>query len=746
MIKYRPSFRGVHWSAALVVLTLAIPAGAADAPRVLPEGKLPDDSRLGPLRHLDSYFPFTPSKSKDEWERRAEQVRRRILVATGLWPMPTKTPPNAVIHGKVDREGYTVERVFLESFPGHFVTGSLYRPKGASGKRPGVLCPHGHWNNGRFYEAGVADTRKQIAEGAERFEVGGRYPLQARCVQLARMGCVVFHYDMLGYADSVQIPFDVAHRYSKQRPDFDTPENWGFFSTQAELRQQSIMGVQTYNSIRALDWLCELSDVDPERIGVTGASGGGTQTFILSAIDPRVLVSFPAVMVSTAMQGGCTCENCSHLRIGTGNIEFAALMAPRALGMSGANDWTKELETKGLPELREHYAMLGVPNMVTGKVLPHFGHNYNFVSRELMYQWFNKHLKLGLSEPVIEEDYVPLSVAELTVWTADHPKPEPGPDYERTLLRWMTDDSDRQMAALVPRDSTSLAKFRDVAGGGVDVVIGRRLPSRDDIQVVAPAPARDLGDYQQIPLLLKYLPAAEEIPVAALQPKNWDKSRVVIWLHDEGKAGLFGDDGEPTPEVRKLLEAGAVVVGVDLVYQGEFLADGKPLVENRRVDNPREFAGYTLGYNPALFAQRAHDILTLLACFRTYGNQTNDAAKNPRLELVGLGNAGAWAAAALAQSDGAVNRAAIDTGGFRFAQLRSIRDLNFLPGAVKYGDLPAMLALGAPADLWLAGEGPKAPAVVQAAYDASGAGGKLTTHDGPADERAKAAVEWLNRP
>src|SRR6185295_4910516 len=119
----------------------------------------------------------------------------------------------------------------------------------------------------------------------------------------------------------------------KQRAKFDTPENWGFFSTQAELRQQSIMGLQTYNSIRLLDWLSEQPDVDASRIGMTGASGGGTQTFILCAIDPRPAVAFPAVMVSTAMQGGCTCENCSHLRVGTGNIEICALIAPRPLGM-----------------------------------------------------------------------------------------------------------------------------------------------------------------------------------------------------------------------------------------------------------------------------------------------------------------------------------------------------------------------------------------------------------------------------
>ncbi|MGD9721771.1 MAG: acetylxylan esterase [Pirellulales bacterium] len=722
--------------AALVALVAneAVAAG----PRVLPPGQLPNDARLGPLKDLNGYFPFEPSDSKEAWEKRAELVRRRILVATGLWPMPEATPANTVIHGKVERKGYTVERVYFESYPGHFVTGSLYRPTGKSGKLPGVLCPHGHWNNGRFFDAGIDAARQQIVEGAERFEAGGRYPLQAHCVQLALMGCVVFHYDMLGNADSLQISRDLAHGFSKQRPEFDTAENWGLFSTQAELRQQSIMGLQSYNSVRALDFLCGLADVDSSRIGVTGASGGGTQTFILCAIDPRPTVAFPAVMVSTGMQGGCTCENCCLLRVGTGNVEFAALMAPRPLGMTGADDWTKELASKGLPELKRHYAMLGVPELVMGKVLPQFGHNYNFVSREVMYHWFNKHLKLGLAEPVIEEDFQPLSNAEMTVWDDSHPRPPSGGDYERSLLREMTQASERQMAALVPRDSASLAEFRRVVGGGIDVVIGRGLVPIDDIEA-EPLAEEKFEGYSQEVALLRNKPAGEEIPVVFLHPNEW-KQRVVIWPHAAGKSGLYGDDGRPLPEVHTLLKSGVAVVGADLLYQGEFLADGKSPATGRRVENPREFAGYTWGYNPTLFAQRVHDLLTLVSFCRTYRQG------QPRVELIGLGEAGPWVAAARAQAGDAVARAAVDTAGFRFASLTSASDIRFLPGAVKYGDLPAMLALGAPNELWLAGEGSDTPELVQKAYAITGASSRVKQFAGADGEKSAAAIEWLSQP
>ena len=250
--------RKPEWLALLaLVVGLGAPILRAEVPRAVPSGSLPPDARLEPLKDLDGYFPMAVPESAEAWSARAEYVRRQALVALGLWPLPTRTPLRAVIHTPIDRGEYTVEHVYFESYPGHFVTGNLYRPKGRQGKRPGVLCPHGHWANGRFHDHGPDEVQRQIAKGGERFERGGRHPLQARCVHLARLGCVVFHYDMVGYADSQQIP-----------------HTRGFADAEADLRLQSFMGLQTYNSIRALDFLSSLEDVDPQRIGVTGASGG----------------------------------------------------------------------------------------------------------------------------------------------------------------------------------------------------------------------------------------------------------------------------------------------------------------------------------------------------------------------------------------------------------------------------------------------------------------------------------------
>ncbi|HVV70335.1 MAG TPA: acetylxylan esterase, partial [Verrucomicrobiae bacterium] len=700
------------------------------APRVLAEGTVPDDARLGPLKDLDGYFPFRPCKTPEEWSRRAQRVRKQMQVALGLWPMPEKTPLNPAVYGKIDRGDYTVEKVHFESYPGFFVTGSLFRPKGKAGKLPAILTPHGHWNNGRFYDQGEEAVRREIVEGAERFEEGGRSPLQSRCVQLARMGCVVFFYDMLGYADSVQIPQSLAHGFSKQRPEMNAVENWGLFSPQAESHLQSVMGLQAWDSIRALDFLLSLPDVDPDRIGVTGASGGGTQTFILCALDPRPAVAFPAVMVSTAMQGGCTCENASLLRIDTGNVEFAAMFAPKPLGMTAADDWTKEMPSKGFPELKAHFAMMGAPENVMLKPLLHFGHNYNYVSRAAMYSWFNRHLHLGLREPIVEEDYQRLSIPEMSVWDEQHPKPEAGPDFERKLLRYLTESSGKQLNTAC----ATLARYKEVVGGALEVMIGRNLEEAGEVQLQEPK-TQDIGSCSQTCGLLFNSTYHEQLPCVILEPRGGNKG-TVIWVDEHGKSGLFAAR-RPTADVQKLLDSGLTVIAADLLLQGEFLHPGEGTPKNRVVNNPREFAGYTYCYNRPLFAQRVDDLMSLIKYARSRSPGAN------KVLVAGFRGAGPWVGAAVAQAGGTIQAAAIDTAGFRFGKLLDYQDPGFLPGGAKYGDLPGILALCAPTRLWLAGEGQPGPGITRALYEKANATEHLTAATGSPEEIRARAIDYL---
>lgn len=739
----------------LAVFLATASLAPAQAPRVLPVDEKPTDVRLGELNTLDGYFPFTPPASESVWQTRSGFLRHQLKVACGLHPMPTKTPAHAVVHGLVDRGEYTVERVYLESFPGHFVTGSLYRPKGKTGPLPGVLCPHGHWSGGRFYETGEEAFKKQLESGAERFDPSGRYPLQARCVQLVRMGCVVFHYDMVGYADSMQL----VHRPGF-REAMNTPENWGYFSPQAELRLQNMMGLQTYNSIRALDWFESLPDVDPKRIAVTGASGGGTQTFILCAIDKRPAVAFPAVMVSTAMQGGCTCENACYLRVTEGNVGIAALIAPRPFGMTGADDWTVEIATKGLPELKQLYTLLGHGDLVQATPLVQFPHNYNYQSRAVMYHWFNEHLNLGLSEEqVAETDFEPLTREQLTVWDDEHPQPEGGDDYERSLLRWITADWEKQIAGAIDTIGKQGGRFDQIVGGGVAALIGRgvvrwKKPNAEDETVSYLCADFESGNdvvahetgkteregYTETTLVISPESLGEQVPAILLKPKA-GSGQVAVWVSPQGKAAAYGADAAPIDAIKKLLHGGVAVLAIDLFGQGEFTDDGKP-IEKARLDNRgdapwQKYAGYTFGYNYPVFTKRVHDILTAVAYCHT------DAVAAKRIHLVGLDGAGRWVAAARALCYHTIDRTAVDTAGFRFAEVNSFDDPDFLPGSVKYLDLPGMLALGARGPMWLAGEGPKAPSLVEIAFASQEGSADLTVFDGPSETRPDAAVTWL---
>jgi len=616
-------------------------------------------------------------------------------------------------------------------------TGNLYRPKGKTGRRPGVLSPHGHFPGGRFLDTGLKAVRQQIVQGAEQFEEGGRSFMQSRCVQLARMGCVVFHYDMIGYGDCVQIQLNVAHRFSQLRVKFKEPPACGFYSALAELRLQNPMGLHTYNSVRALDFLVSLPDVDPERIAVTGGSGGGTQTFMLCAVDDRPLVSVPVVIVSTTRQGGCTCENISGLRIGTYNLEFTALHAPKPLLLISADDATRTMPERGFPELKQHYRVLGATQNVSHIALLQFPHNYNYVSRAAMYHWLNKHFGLGFEEPIVERSYRRLTPEKLSVWGDQHPRPENGPDFEWKLLQWLTDNSERQIAALVPRDAKSLERYRQVVGGAWDVLL-RSLPNDPEL-CLKPMKSVDRGKYRERLALLRYRSIDDhhaELPMVVLAPKE-STQRTVIWVDEHGKSGLYTREGLVKSPIRSLVDTGVKVIGVDLLYQGEFLADEQPNKQQRWLPDEEAFAGWTYCYNLPLFARRVHDILAVIALVKRGGVESNE------IDVVGSNGAGLLVAAAVAQAQGAVARAAINTEGFRFADLKDVYDVNFMPGAAKYDDVPGLLALSAPTRLWLAGEGETAPLIVNAAFIAAGEPTNLATFSGESRDVAEAAVEWL---
>jgi hypothetical protein len=330
------------------------------------------------FRTLDD--KYSPPRFTDavEWKKRAAYLREHILTSAGLLPMPERAPLAPEIFGKVVKTDYTVEKVYFQSLPGFLVTGNLYRPLG-QGPFPAVLAPHGHWAYGR-----LENTALNSVPG--------------RAISLARQGFVVFTYDMIGYDDSRQLP----HTFGGKRETL-----WGM----------SLAGLQLWNSIRSLDFLQSLPDVQKDALAVTGESGGGTQTFLLAAVDDRVKVAVPVNMISLHMQGGCLCENAPTLRLDTNNVEIAATIAPRPLLMiSATGDWTADTLEAEYPAVRAFYSLLDAPDHVSA-VRFQAEHNYNKESREAMYAWLARWMKGAPADvQVRERSFTADSPADLLVF------------------------------------------------------------------------------------------------------------------------------------------------------------------------------------------------------------------------------------------------------------------------------------------------------------------------------------------
>ena len=332
-----------------------------------------------PYRTLDDTVAAPQFTSLDEWNRRAAHIKELILESAGLLPMPDRTPLNASVFGEIRHPDYLVSKVYFESLPGFFVTGNLYRPVG-DGPFPAILSPHGHWAYGRLENSAIASV-------------------PGRAINLARQGFVVFTHDMIGYNDSQQLE----HR------TFGGPREklWGL----------SMAGLQLWNGIRALDFLESLPYVRREAIGATGASGGGTQVFLLAAVDERVAVAAPVNMISLHMQGGCLCENQPGLRLDTNNVEIAATIAPRPLLMvSATGDWTKNTMQQEYPAVRALYALRGAADRVHG-VQFDAPHNYNRDSREAVYAWMARWLQNAPADVRREEKtFTPDPLPDLLVF------------------------------------------------------------------------------------------------------------------------------------------------------------------------------------------------------------------------------------------------------------------------------------------------------------------------------------------
>lgn len=617
------------------------------------------DARLHQQRETNTRFHPVDYTSLQTWEPHAARLREQILASCGLLPMPPKTALRPVITGRTDRGDYTVENVRFQSYPGLYVVGNLYRPK-SRGAHPAILNPHGHWANGRLHSDDAASV-------------------PGRCINFARQGFVAFAYSMLGYNENKQVEHvfsDPAH------------ELWGI----------SPCGLQLYNSIRAVDFVQSLPDVAPDRIGCTGASGGGTQTFLLSAVDDRVKVCAPVNMISAHMQGGCVCENAPLLRIDTNNVEIGSLMAPRPMFMVAATgDWTGDTLKVEYPAIRSVYALYGAESNVS-VCQQEADHNYNRASREAVYPWFGRFLLGDTDRSHFTEQPFEMGSADDLLALKKLPSDALDLDGLTRELMEMTRD---QVDGFGLGSRSSLARFVRTFGPGLTRCLAVEPPAASDV-AAEDRGSTQLADYTVHKLVIGRKSLGDAIPALLFAPRTGHgKKQACLIAHSEGKAALIEDD-RPGSLVSELIARESVVLAIDCFLTGE--AD--------TVDERAKGQFFTTFYRTDS-AERVQDLLTALAYLRS---RTDSAEVN----LVGLKNAGLWCLFARAL-DGGVRSAVIDMAHFDTDSDDAWLSDFFVPGIRRVGDIRAAIGVGAPGRLAVFNAATTFPrAWARRAYAASG--------------------------
>ena len=301
------------------------------------------------------------------FEERAAVIRKEVREALRIDPLLAQRVQEAPMLSKVRKfNGYTVQNFALQTLPGLYVCGSIYAPA-KKGKHPIIMAPNGHFYEGRY-------TRAQ----------------QERLATLARMGAICVDYDLFGYGESELQFTSVAHRTS-------------FAQT-----------IQMLNGISILDYMFTRPDVDQQRVGVNGASGGGQQSVVLSVIDDRYTALCPVVSLSAYFDGGCPCESGMPITLaagGTCNAEMAAIFAPKPLCVvSDGKDWTKSVPSVEYPYLQAVYKMYDAEEKLSNIHLQKEGHDFGPSKRNAVYDFFGR--AFGLDSSKIDETLVTIESKE----------------------------------------------------------------------------------------------------------------------------------------------------------------------------------------------------------------------------------------------------------------------------------------------------------------------------------------------
>ncbi len=295
-------------------------------------------------RKLINYLT-TLSPNIDTWETRRNTLKKEVRKRLKIDELLTKCTNEKPLMGKIRKhDGYTVQNFSLPTLDGYTIKGSIYTPK-TKGKHPLIICPIGHFLNGRYNK-----------------------DLQLRYGSLARMGAICVSYDLWGGGESEDEVGKEAHHTSMAH------------------RMQAI------NGLKILDWIIQRKDVDRTRVGINGGSGGGSQTVLLSVLDDRFTAACPVVSVSAWFDGGCPCESGMPIQLaagGTCNAELAATFAPKPMMLvSDGGDWTATTPEVEYPFIQHIYELYNAKEKVQNIHLAKERHDFGENKRHGVYRFF----------------------------------------------------------------------------------------------------------------------------------------------------------------------------------------------------------------------------------------------------------------------------------------------------------------------------------------------------------------------
>ena len=654
----------------------------------LVRGELPAaDRRTETIRDFNSPRTFGNFPSPSAWSLRAAELRAQILMSCGLAPLPGRTPLEARIFGRVDGDGYTVERVQMQPSPGVYLAGNLYRPKETSGPSPGILLHHGHWKQGRLESSETAN-------------------LPAQCIELTRLGFVVFSHDMIGYQDTTQFTTRGSDN-APLNPAFHDNHVAAFRDPALQLWNLNLAGQQLWNSIRALDFLAELPDVDAERLGCAGASGGAMQSILLAAVDSRIKVSVTENGVSHFMQGECPCENAPGLRISGYNVEFAAASAPRPqLIIGNAGAWTRTTPEIEGPDIQRIYGLMSATNRFRA-VTRDASHPDTWNSHRDMDDWLVRWLH-GRVPPEPGDGQPPETPDPVLLRVFSDGRPPPGALNEATFItQWIQRRQD-ELLALQPTNRISFTNYLKTFVPHWSRVLALDGGERPPLVIEGAFGRSGRGD---------------RIERRLLMPDRDQFTTAVVLVHPDGRASI-GKGGARERFAARLIENQIPVLAFDAFQTG-------PL-KDPTLPHFIPLTNVFTTYNRTLMQERVQDILTAIAYVR-------QVVRPKRVVLIGDGPAGLAALLAARAADGVI----VDAGGINAGEDRTLLGAEvFVPGLKLIGGFDGAASLAAPRPFWIHHTGGQFSTVtVSNVYNAAGAADQLRIDPVPASDPG--LLDWI---